>query len=651
MNNRHIPRVALLNATHHAIGPAAFELKEVFDDVEIWNITDDRLRLDAEEEPDNEEKLAQRMQSLIKYALKNHSDAVLVTCSLYSRAASTFTSPHRLVLGPDEAMFRQILVSEHRVVLVLATFDEALTDTMTRLRSEIEKHGGNAKIIGAVIPTPGELEVETSPQLAQEKLADILAPHIAGADAIALAQYSLTPLVGALENAISLPVFSGPKAAAAEIFQQLQHAPTPVLGVIADDFTGAIDTADALNSSGIPASVIFDPDGAGELSDNSKAHVVALKTRSIAPELAVSKSLAALQTLRNRGAERFYFKYCSTFDSTPRGNIGPVIDALMAELDVKTTVTTPSAPNHGRTVVNSLLFVGGVLLEKTHMAHHPLNPMRQSDLIALLEEQSASTVQPLTLTEIHAPQTSTSGSGAELRGETRTILVADALTQSDLSEIALHHASDTFMSGSAGLVGAWGSVLYGDRRDMESDSATASHHEYFASNQVVIFAGSSSVSTRAQLAHIRDAGAEMFELKIDANINPTEKAQLIYDWHQALPPGALPVIYSSASPEELQENHRAHGAEFASHYFETSMAQAARLLYANGVENFIVAGGETSGAVVEHLGIKVGKIGSQVCTGVSWLHSRTPKVNVLLKSGNFGTETFFTEALESIGTR
>jgi uncharacterized protein YgbK (DUF1537 family) len=212
-----------------------------------------------------------------------------------------------------------------------------------------------------------------------------------------------------------------------------------MLGVIADDHTGATDVASMLVRSGLRTVQIIGVPLASAAIDLTEidAVVVALKSRNIDPAEAIVQSLDALRWLQQQGAQRFYFKYCSTFDSTAQGNIGPVTDALMLALKTHYTIACPAFPENQRTIFKGHLFVGDQLLSDSGMRHHPLTPMTDSNLMRVLGAQTQCKVGLLSHTQVAQGVTSLrqvvgqrlATAASATPGE---IDIADAVTNADL---------------------------------------------------------------------------------------------------------------------------------------------------------------------------------------------------------------------------
>lgn len=411
----------------------------------------------------------------------------------------------------------------------------------------------------------------------------------------------------------------------------------PQWGCIADDFTGATDLATNFVSQGFRTTVIFGPPDPEQpdtqVESETDVVVFALKTRTAPVEQAVSESLRSLRYLESIGAQRIYVKYCSTFDSTPVGNIGPVIDAVLAELDEAATVVVPSFPAAGRTVYQGQLFVGSDPLNESSMRNHPLTPMLDSSVPRMLSLQTVNHVGLVPLDVVRA-------GGVALRNRVvpdgeRTLFVVDAISDLDLTAIAEATSGLRVVTGGSGL--ARGYAHDAGSEDARDIPVTGGYS--------ATLCGSASQTTRAQVNHARlNVPSRKLDLHALRGGFNAEVASLL-DWAAGVygeSADAMPLFYSVDSLADI-ENVPAGTSELV----EQALAAIAAGLVQLGARRLIVAGGETSGRVVSQLGIDRIAIGAEIAPGVSWSAGRTADgvpVNVALKSGNFGGEDMFTSA-------
>ncbi|MFH9068706.1 3-oxo-tetronate kinase [Streptomyces alboflavus] len=412
-----------------------------------------------------------------------------------------------------------------------------------------------------------------------------------------------------------------------------------MLGVIADDVTGASDVALALRASGLRTVLYFGvPDADVAPTDGCEAVVVALKSRMAPPPHAVAESLGALRRLREHGVRQVYFKFCSTFDSTADGNIGPVLDALADALDAPAVLLTPSSPEHGRTQYEGQLFVNGVPLAESPMRHHPVTPMTDSSLPRLLRAQTDRPVELVRWGTVRAGADAVRAAIAEAAARGVRYLLADALDVDDLRTLGHAAADAALTAGAAGLAGGLAHAAPGSALD------TYEEKDPLAAWPAAVLSGSCSARTLQQLDVLRAQGRPVYRLDPVAEPDPAALAGRALDWYDALPPGSpagAPVIHSSVGPGELRAVQGALGAERAAAVLEEATGRIAAGLVARGVRRVVAAGGETSGSVVAALGITGAWIGRAAAPGVPWLRPTSgPGIALLLKSGNFGAPDF-----------
>ena len=409
------------------------------------------------------------------------------------------------------------------------------------------------------------------------------------------------------------------------------------LGSVADDFTGATDLASMLARGGLRTELLLGRPASQEGLPDADACVVALKTRTAPVAEAVADSLAAWRWMARGGARRCYFKYCSTFDSTPQGNIGPVAEALMAETGATQTVYTPAFPENGRTIYQGKLFVGTQLLSESGMRDHPLTPMRDSDLARLLAPQlspgSKAGVVPWPVVRRGAG--AVADALAALARDGVAHVVVDALEQSDLDALAEAVRDWPLVTAGSGLGLSLGRVLGG------SDASAAESLPEIG-GPAVLLSGSCSQATNAQVARWEADGGAVLRL------DPMQIASGFADpaalAAQALGPAPV-LVAATAPPDQVRAAQEALGAAKAAALVEETLAGIAMRAREAGARRFVVAGGETSGAVAAALGVTRLRIGPSIAPGVPWCAAVGAPLALALKSGNFGAETFFADAL------
>jgi len=433
-----------------------------------------------------------------------------------------------------------------------------------------------------------------------------------------------------------------------------------VIGAIADDFTGGTDVAVAFRRAGLRTVLLFGVPRPDEPLPPHDAVVIALKTRTIAPAEAVRISVAAATWLRQNGADQLFFKYCSTFDSRPSGNIGPVADALVELLEASRVVVAPSSPEHLRTQYMGHLFVDRLLLSDSPMRHHPLTPMRDSFVPRLLAAQTERAVSLVDLRAVRAGWQRIRTLIDE--GSDDGYVVVDALTDHDLEQIGRACVDDLLVTGAAGLAGGLGAARVARSQGPAASSsggpgrgdrgASTLPHDSEAGipavTRSVALAGSCSARTLEQVDHMR-AGHPSFLLDAVRTPDPVALAGQALDWFDAQSPDATALVYSSVPAARLEEIQRVLGVQGASDILETAMGLVARGLVDRGVRRFVVAGGETSGAVVTALEVGGGVLGEEAAPGVPWIRTTGAiPLELLLKSGNFGDPELLTRAASSV---
>ena len=415
----------------------------------------------------------------------------------------------------------------------------------------------------------------------------------------------------------------------------------PLLGVIADDFTGATDVAGMLVQTGMATLLTTGVPEAGAALD-ADAVVVALKSRTSSAADAVRDSLSALDRLRAAGCRRFYFKVCSTFDSTPRGNIGPVAEALMAALDADFAIACPAFPENGRSVYRGHLFVGDLLLSDSGMREHPLTPMTDANLVRWLQAQTKGRVGLLRHDAVAAGVDAVSARSAALRAEGVRIAIADAIDDSDLRTLAAACADLPLLVAGSGL--ALGlPAAYAARGWLRPDATVAALPT--VGGHAAVLSGSCSTATNAQVQHWLQAGRPAFRIDALQLAQGTPQAAQALAWAEPLLPTQPVLVYATASADEVKATQQQLGVERAGVLVEACLAEVATGLHERGVRRLVVAGGETSGAVTLALQVQRLRVGTPIDPGVPWTQAEGRPLLLALKSGNFGSVDFFAKAL------
>ncbi|WP_159999706.1 3-oxo-tetronate kinase [Roseomonas sp. 18066] len=414
----------------------------------------------------------------------------------------------------------------------------------------------------------------------------------------------------------------------------------PLLGCIADDFTGATDLAAMLVAHGMTTiQVIGVPTGPLPEAD---AIVVALKSRTAPASDAVADSLAACDALLAAGARQIFFKYCSTFDSTDAGNIGPVADALLHRLQSGFALACPAFPANNRSVFHGHLFVGTSLLSESGMESHPLTPMRDPNLVRVLSHQTEGGVGLIPFATVEEGGPAIRQAINRLRDGGRRYAIADAVTEAHLHALGAAVANHALVTGGSGLA-------MGLPQNFRDAGLLPDRHDADALPEprgaMAVLAGSCSRATLGQIGLARDY-VPTLELDVLATPDAAALQRQAEEWLDAghLSEKRPVVIAASAAPEKVAALQAKLGRDEAGALVETALAGIAKALIARGVGRLVVAGGETSGAVVQALGIDRLRIGPQIDPGVPWTYAEPAGLHLALKSGNFGARDFFLRA-------
>lgn len=421
----------------------------------------------------------------------------------------------------------------------------------------------------------------------------------------------------------------------------------PLLGCIADDFTGATDLASMLVKNGMRAVQLIGVPRPGLPAPDTDAVIVALKSRTAPVRQAVGESLTALNWLREAGCRQFFFKYCSTFDSTDDGNIGPVADALVAALGCGFALATPAFPANARSVFQGHLFVGSALLNESGMENHPLTPMRDANLVRVLGRQTEGTVGLVPYAVVEQGAVAIRRAMTALKEQGRRYAIVDAVSDGHLIEIgraAEHHALITGGSGVA--LGLPENFRRTGLLPERTDSAALPP----LTGAAAILAGSCSRATLMQIGHAREH-IPLFELDPIATPDAATLADQALRWASDKLGDAPILIAASAPPDRVAALQQLLGREAAGALVERALATIAQGLVRDGARRLVVAGGETAGAVVSALAVQSLRIGAEIDPGVPWTYAEGGAATLLLalKSGNFGAPDFFIKAFTQLG--
>ncbi|MEP7056384.1 MAG: 3-oxo-tetronate kinase [Caldimonas sp.] len=418
-----------------------------------------------------------------------------------------------------------------------------------------------------------------------------------------------------------------------------------LLGCIADDFTGATDLANNLVRSGMRVVQTIGVPTA-PLDEPVDAVVVALKSRTIEPDRAVAQSLAALRWLQAAGAAQIYFKVCSTFDSTDRGNIGPVAEALMQALRCDFAIACPAFPLNQRTVFNGYLFVDAVPLNESSMRDHPLTPMTDANLVRVLQRQARGKVGLIDHRVVQSGAGAIRARIAARRDDGVALAIVDAISDADLMAMGKAFADlPLLVAGSGVAIG-----LAQNHGIVSSDRAARLPP---AIGAAAVVSGSCSSASNAQVEHFIAQGGEALPIDPLEIAGGADVVATALAWARARI-GARPIlVYATAAPDAVKAVQTRLGVGRAGELVEQALSAIARGLVELGVRRLVVAGGETAGACVQALGIELLRIAAQIDPGVPWCHAASPAtrgegLHIALKSGNFGTVDFFSKAFASL---
>jgi 3-dehydrotetronate 4-kinase len=413
------------------------------------------------------------------------------------------------------------------------------------------------------------------------------------------------------------------------------------LGCIADDYTGASDLANTLTRAGLRTVQTIGVPADNLALPEVDAVVVSLKSRSIEAAIAVERSRATEKWLRGRGASHVLFKICSTFDSTDKGNIGPVMDALRADSGDRIVLVTPAFPETGRTVYQGNLFVGSVPLNESPLKDHPLNPMHDSNLVRVLARQSRTNVGLVDLATVTRGPEAVRAKLADLADKGVGAAIIDAVFDLDLETIGAVSVEHKVSVGASG-------IGLGLARALAGGTAVAPDVAFDpVGGPAACLAGSCSQATLGQIANAEKI-MPVLHLDPDQVVKGKDEARRALAWARERLGSGPVLIASSATPDEVAALQARHSRDVAGHAIERAMADIAEGLVQSGVHRLVVAGGETSGAVVDRLKIPGFLVGAEIAAGVPVLRAVGAKEGAMLlalKSGNFGGPEFFSDAL------
>jgi uncharacterized protein YgbK (DUF1537 family) len=421
----------------------------------------------------------------------------------------------------------------------------------------------------------------------------------------------------------------------------------PLIGAIADDMTGATDLALMLAKGGMRTVQVIESGSIHLAPADCDAIVIAMKSRTNPPDEAVQMSLAAAKALQKTGVRQILFKYCSTFDSTDEGNIGPVADALLQHLDCPIAVACPAFPATGRTIYQGHLFVNGRLLSESGMQDHPLTPMTDPDLARVLSRQSKHDVGLVGLETVRNGATAIAARLDQLAADGIRLAILDAVEDDDLRVAGKALAGARLITGGSGV--ALGLPDNFRAQGLLEDRSSSTLPE--VTGRAAILSGSCSIATNTQVARAIASGIPNYKVDPLSVAEPEAEAARAVQWALAQPAATPVIIHATDTPDHVRIVQEQLGRDAAGALVEAVMAEVAAGLAANGFGRLVVAGGETSGSVIDALAVGALRIGPEIAPGVPWTETigAGPPLALALKSGNFGGPDFFQDALSMLG--
>lgn len=627
-------KIALVNITPNCISPMMDCISE-YTDIKPIQYLDSTILDEIRKEGRITDRCMGRMLSMIAKACVDGAEGIILTCTMFSKYVELFRKLFSVpIVGADVAMMEDAGESGGKTAL-LCTF-EGTREVSTKLLEKYCKASGNPYTIDTYVLHEAYDEAQTgNMEKHNERIREKIRELDSQYDKIVLAQMSMAGAAKGLKMEHAA-LYTSPKSA----IETIKKITSPkILGCIADDFTGASDAASFLAKKGIRTILLNGtPDEEKEIGE-AQAIVIALKTRTMETAKAVEETLQAAAWLKEKNAQQIYIKYCSTFDSTREGNIGPIMDALLETYHVPYSVLCPSLPVNGRTVEDGKLYVNGVPLDESPMKNHPLTPMWDSDLANLMEAQSRyKCVKMGHFTEENQKQKADEIQEFQKEHD-HFYVIPDYSNEKDAKNIVTAFGSLEILSGGSGLLEYLAEKYTGNNTAKMPETAT--------DGKALLLAGSCSVATRNQIAYIQEKGIPSTKIDPIALMQNRQSEEELWNFIQENPSEVL--VYSSDDPEAVKEVQKL-GKDKAAALLEKTTADLAKRAVENGFTRIIVAGGETSGAVTKALGYDAYEIGESVAPGVPVMTPlKNRNIRLVLKSGNFGDVDFMEKALKMTG--
>ena len=624
-------KIAFVNITPNCIGPMINALKK-FGMIKPSQYMDSTIQDEIARDGYITDRCMGKMLTMISNACKDQVDGIVVTCTMFSKYVKIFNELFSIpIIAADVAMMEKASKKGGKYAL-LCTFHGTKEASTTHLKKYCEMSGKEYFIDTYVLEDAYEQAQKGNLKKHNEIIKNKIELIDKEYDNIVLAQMSMADAAD-LAKISHAQIYTSPESAL-ETIQELTGK--KILGCIADDFTGASDAASFLAKKGVKTILYNGIPKEDVQIEDVQAIVIALKTRTKEKNKAVKESLDAAKWLIDHGARQLYVKYCSTFDSTKEGNIGPIMDALLEEYKESYSILCPSLPINGRTVEQGRLYVNGTPLDESSMKDHPLTPMRDCKIKNLMEAQSKYLC--LNLYDIIPKEKEKIEQWKQK--EEHFYVIPDYKDAKDAKKIVEMFGELPILSGGSGLL-----EYLANKYDQQSNDKEQGNEK--ASGRALLLAGSCSMATRKQIEYMRRK--QLLMMKVDPLKLLSGKQNVNELWKFIENTSQNVLIYSSDTPENVKQAQTI-GKEKAAEILETTMAELAKRAIKNGITRIVIAGGETSGAVTKALEYDSYRIGKSVEPGVPiMIPEKNTNLRLILKSGNFGKEDFMEKAIEMTG--
>lgn len=621
-------KIALVNITPNCIEPMLNTVKK-FEDIHPVQYMDSTILEEIRGEGYITDRCMGRMLAMIANACQDKAEGIVLTCTMFSKYVDTFRNLFSVpIIGADVAMMQQAGQKGGKYAL-LCTFSGTKEPSEKLLEKYCKMSGKEFSIDTYVLEDAYAQAQQGNLKKHNEIIKNKIEEFDGTYDNIVLAQMSMADAAD-LADIIHAQIYTSPRSALETIKDLTEKK---ILGCIADDFTGASDAASFLAKEGVKTVLCNGIPKKDTQFENAQAIVIALKTRTMERNQAIRESLKATEWLKQHNAGQIYVKYCSTFDSTKDGNIGPIMDALLEKYQVQYSILCPSLPVNGRTVEKGKLYVNGVPLDESPMKNHPLTPMWDCVVKNLMEAQSK--YPCMNLYDVSEKENIKEWK----KKEEHFYVIPDYKETEDAKKIVELFGELPILSGGSGLLE--------ELAHKYAEKCAGKVKSEKTQGRALLLAGSCSVATRGQIDYMRRKGIPMIKMDPMKLLDGTQTEEELWEFVKTHTSEVL--VYSSDNPENVREVQKA-GKEKAAEMLERTTANLAKRAVENGITRIIVAGGETSGAVTKALGYYAYEIGESVAPGVPVMTPKeAPNVRLVLKSGNFGQEDFMERAVRMTG--